>query len=304
MRKIWLFLFLLIILTSCESEESVLTIDPVNASFTFEHNGINRTYDLYIPENTKVGAPLMLMLHGFTSDKETIRRISNMDALAMKHGFAVVYPQGEKSSYSFFGQRIEENHWNAGLLLSDIDDVNFLVELTKYLQETFELSSEQTFVSGFSNGGFMAYTLACEASEVFKGIGVVSGMMSGRTYETCDPSHPVDIIHIHGTNDRVVPHDGTMFAPGGWGGAPEVSTMLEKWYALNNIEVKETNTYETLVTEIKAYGDTQPSRVYHYLLDNWFHEWPVSPNPNELGLDPKLDASETIVSFLLDINTD
>lgn len=302
MKKIFLILLILFTLSACDNEEPVRMIEPVNETFTFSYDGLERSYDLYIPENVEVDSPLLIMLHGFSSDKETIRMISNMDDLAETYKFAVVYPQGAKSSYTFFGQTLEENHWNAGLSLSEVDDVGFLVALTKYLQDTYELSTRDTFVSGFSNGGFMAYTLACEASEVFNGIGVVSGMMSGNTYDTCNPSNPVDVIHIHGTSDLVVPHDGSMFAPGGWGGAPEVPIMLEKWYDFNNVEIEETNRLFDQITEVKARSNSHEVRVDYYLIDGWSHNWPVSPNPNELGLDPLIDASETIVLFLINSN--
>jgi polyhydroxybutyrate depolymerase len=299
MKKIGLLLILILGLSACETETLVEYINPINATFTFSHNELERSYDLYIPENTPKGAPLMLMLHGFTSDKETIRLISKMDDYANKYKFAVVYPQGAKSSLSFLGQTIEENHWNAGLSLSEIDDTSFLVELTQFIQDTYALSQENTFVSGFSNGGFMAYTLACEASETFKGIGVVSGLMSGETYKNCDPLEPVDIIHIHGTSDLVVPADGTMFAPGGWGGAPEVPVMLEKWMMFNDVSVTETNRLFDRIKEVKANHPSHERKVHYYLIDGYPHDWPVSPNPNELGIDPFMSASEYIVAFLI-----
>lgn len=304
MKKSLLLFIIIFILAACEVNEpeippEVSFIEPVNETFIFNHDGVDRVYDLYIPEDTPEGSPLMLMLHGFTSTKEIIRSESNMDMYANREKFAVIYPQGLESNSTFLGITIQQTHWNAGLTLSDVDDIGFLTALTTYLQDTYALSSENTFVSGFSNGGFMAYTLACEASDVFKGIGVVSGLMSGETYETCEPENPVDIIHIHGLADQVVPADGTMFAPGGWGGAPEVPLMLEKWMVFNQVEITQTNRLLDTITEVKASSDTNNHRIHYYLIDDFDHTWPLSPNPNELGMDPLIDASETIVEFLI-----
>jgi polyhydroxybutyrate depolymerase len=61
------------------------------------------------------------------------------------------------------------------------------------------------FAAGHSNGGILAYRLACEASDVFAAVGVQSSSLE---IDACRPSHPVSVIHIHGTADRNVPIDG------------------------------------------------------------------------------------------------
>jgi len=61
-----------------------------------------------------------------------------------------------------YPQRLKDDtlrtHWNAGLTLSDIDDVGFLSEAL-YLQKTYSLNPSKTFTSGYSNLGFMGYEL-------------------------------------------------------------------------------------------------------------------------------------------------
>jgi len=76
-----------------------------------------------------------------------------MNTLADIKGFAVCYPQGslDETGVSF---------WNSELDYAPVDDVGFLTELAKYLQEHYKLSAKNTFVCGMSNGGFMSYTLA------------------------------------------------------------------------------------------------------------------------------------------------
>ena len=44
--------------------------------------------------------------------------------------------------------------------ISDVDDIGFLSSLARHLQREHGLSTGNTFVAGFSNGGFMSYTLA------------------------------------------------------------------------------------------------------------------------------------------------
>jgi poly(3-hydroxybutyrate) depolymerase len=70
--------------------------------------------------------------------------------------------------------------------------------LAKYLQAEYELDPDRTFVAGFSSGGFTSYTLACEASSVFKGAAAVAALMNSVLYASCNPSTPVPFLHIHG----------------------------------------------------------------------------------------------------------
>jgi polyhydroxybutyrate depolymerase len=58
---------------------------------------------------------------------------------------------------------------------------------------------------GHSNGGFMAYRLACERADIVTEIGVLAG---AATSDTCTPDHDVNVLHIHGTADPEVPYDG------------------------------------------------------------------------------------------------
>lgn len=59
--------------------------------------------------------------------------------------------------------------------------------------------------TGHSNGGIMAYRLACELSSRVVGVGVQSAVLG---VDQCAPTAPVSLIHIHGTGDRNVPING------------------------------------------------------------------------------------------------
>jgi polyhydroxybutyrate depolymerase len=82
------------------------------------------------------------------------------------------------------------------------------------------------FASGFWNGGMMAYRLGCELSDRIAAIGVVSGVL---VYERCASGRPVTLLHIHGTNDHVVPYAGQTSPDG----LPSVAKSIERWRALS-----------------------------------------------------------------------
>jgi polyhydroxybutyrate depolymerase len=63
-------------------------------------------------------------------------------------------------------------------------------------------------VIGISNGGFMAYHLACSGRIELAGIASVIGTMPARDWNNCRPKGSVDLLHIHGALDPLVPYHG------------------------------------------------------------------------------------------------
>ena len=218
MRKIYEFfsIFLILISLSCngdigdsENDSNFTSKITYPYDFFINHNGLNRMYTLYKPDNLKEKAPLVFILHGYTSNSTNIMNYSAMNSIADQHGFMVCYPQGTRNLYT--GQ----THWNANLIeMSSVDDSAFLKDLAKKLQAEYDLSDKNTFVGGMSNGGFMSYTLGCERSDTFKAIASITGTMSGYDWRNCNPGK-VPVLQISGTNDMVVPMDGSMSSAGG-----------------------------------------------------------------------------------------
>lgn len=169
----------------------------VNGSFV--HNGITRTYSYYVPASYVPGqaAPLVLNLHGYTSNGSQQAAYTNFNAIADTAGFIVVHPDGTIEPSS--GQR----YWNFGILGSTINDIGFLEALVDTLSAHYSINQNRVYSVGMSNGGFMSYCLACESNR-FAAVGSVTGSMSIVMYNTCTPAHPIPTIHIHGTNDAVV----------------------------------------------------------------------------------------------------
>ena len=96
----------------------------------FSHEGLDRTYQLYLPENLKREAPLVVVIHGYTSSAENIMSYSRMNEVADREGFAVVYPQGtiDSQGNAFFNVGYEFNQ------ASKINDVSVIRELVLYLR--------------------------------------------------------------------------------------------------------------------------------------------------------------------------
>ena len=262
-----------------------------NEYSSFDYNGTERKYIFYLPEKLKENAPLVFVLHGYTSNALEMVSYTNMNQVADEHGFAVVYPQGLV--------RNEETHWNADLTFSDVDDTGFLVALAEFLQNRYNLSSENTFATGHSNGGFMCYKLACDAPEIFRAVASVEGLMSGATWNKRNVSQiPVSVLQIHGTGDTVVPIDGTMSLYGGWGGAPELSKIIDFWKEVNNAHNLEKVAVSDKVTAYRYSSNTNNNLVWYYIIDDYPHIWPGARNETEAEVELSgLEASELVWEF-------
>jgi polyhydroxybutyrate depolymerase len=104
MKKI-LFIILLTVLGAGFFNAAAQKDQPKTTKYEIRHQGMDRTYWLYIPENLRPDAPLVFVLHGYGGKAEGYR--PEMVATAKKHGFAVCYPQGAKDGKG-------KNCWNVG----------------------------------------------------------------------------------------------------------------------------------------------------------------------------------------------
>ena len=204
--------------------------------FSYSDNGvsINREFIYYAPAGMEPGAPLVFVLHGYGGDGLGMYTFSGFRELADEEGFGVVFPQGALDNGG-------TPHWNANFDFSNVNDHAFLSQLAGYLQTTHGHEADCTYSCGYSNGGYMSYSLACDNAETFRGIGSVGGLMGGNDWNNCAPSQPVPVIHLHGTADNTVAYEGSPFDAGNWGGTPGVEAIVETWAGWNNCtEVTET----------------------------------------------------------------
>jgi polyhydroxybutyrate depolymerase len=164
--------------------------------------GIERSFDLHVPANydpTK-RTPLVLVFHGYTMSASSIATATHFSETADKRGMIVAYPDGTGGGF------------NAGdccgtASSNKVDDLGFTRDLLGKLEAEYCVDEKRVFSTGFSNGGFFSYRLACELADKIAAIAPVSGVF-GVDPATCKPKRPVPVLHIHGTGDAVVPYLG------------------------------------------------------------------------------------------------
>ena len=246
---------------------------------TLSHNGRDRRYFLHVPENLPQHAPLLIVMHGYTGSAGNIMEYSGLNQVADENGFVVAYPQGvrDESGNRFFNVGYDFHSDEDAA----VDDIGFIRALVGSLQETYSLSEKNVFATGMSNGGDMSYLLACQASDVFKAIAPVAGMILQWIYDSCSPENPMPVFEIHGTNDYVTYWEGDMNNEDGWGAYPDVPTMMNFWVDLNGLELSETtdladsNTSDgSNVVFERYFSESSSNEVWLYKVVGGGHDWP------------------------------
>ena len=158
--------------------------------------GTERGYRVYRPAGIAAAAPAVMVFHGYTGSAARTEQEFGWNRVADAERFVVVYPEGLNQGF------------NAGRCCgassdTGVDDVAASLAMLDDVAARIPLDADRLYVTGFSNGGAMAYRLACETDR-FAAFGPVAGGL----VVDCDDAAPASILHIHGLADSVVPPGG------------------------------------------------------------------------------------------------
>lgn len=98
-----------------------------------------------------------------------------------------------------------------------VDEADFFRHLLDEVTTRFNLSRDNVFMAGMSNGGDLCYQLAFTAATLFKAYASVAGLAFEWLYQEHALSEPVHFLEIHGNADRTSRWEGDLTNDGGWG---------------------------------------------------------------------------------------
>ena len=154
-------------------------------------------------------APLIVLLHGYTSSGAGQDTYMQVSALKDAYGFILVAPDGTREDS---GNR--PRFWNASAACcnfagSTVDDVAYLTGLIDAVKADYAVDDKRVYLFGHSNGGFMAYRMAHEHGDAIAAIASLAGADQSRPRP--EPPEPVHVLQIHGTADTAIPYEGGGF---------------------------------------------------------------------------------------------
>lgn len=253
--------------------------------FTIKNQGLERIYYLYLPDNMKEDAPLVLLLHGYGGKAKDY--CPSMIPVAEKNGFALCYPEGSATDSK--GKR----SWNVGYPSQKnmkVCDIKFLDKLVKTLQKKYKLSKENVFCTGMSNGGEMCYMLAYERPGKYKAVAPIAGLTLTWMLDL-KPKGTMPLMEVHGTADKTSKWEGDPTNEGGWGEYIAVPLAVTNWASINKcthmtqetLPLKDPDKPSREVILHKYLGGKNGAEVWLYEVKGGGHNWSLDDlNTTEL----------------------
>jgi polyhydroxybutyrate depolymerase len=258
---------------------------------TLTVDGIKRTFFVHLPSDydAEQANVLLIALHPGASSGLAMAALTGFDHLADEEGYIVVYPNSMGVTWNTDTK--EENN---------ADDVGFTEALIDHMVSDYNVDMEQVFLTGFHDGGLMAYRLACEIPERFASVAVVGPLMFASQRDACAsvPAAPLNMFIMHGSDDTLYQTETYIYQPMFSDTEYEilgVEDTLAVWTDRNGCEAETAGSVNEL-TNTRLYSDCKDEKqVALYTLEGGKMNWPR-------GGDYKLnifgiDASQMVIDF-------
>jgi poly(3-hydroxybutyrate) depolymerase/peptidoglycan/LPS O-acetylase OafA/YrhL len=154
---------------------------------------MTRSYTVLTPAKKTLpsSAPIIMMLSGLNSEQNQEINRDDLTPYVKAGDAEVVYPLAYRESWNAIGCC----SWAAK---AAVNDVGFIQDLVKKIDPG---NARPIYLMGYSNGGRLAYTLACEDPLLFDGTAVVKS----DPMPWCNLSVPQKILQVASTDDTDTP---------------------------------------------------------------------------------------------------
>jgi poly(3-hydroxybutyrate) depolymerase/surface polysaccharide O-acyltransferase-like enzyme len=161
---------------------------------TMQVGTMTRSYTVLTPAKTALpaSAPVIMVLSGLNSSQQQEITRDELTPYVTAGKAELVYPLAYRESWNAIGCC----SWAAG---ADVNDTGFIEALAKKVDPG---GSRPIYLMGYSNGGRLAYTIACTDPLLFDGIAAVKA----DPMPWCDIVVPQKILQVASTDDTDVPY--------------------------------------------------------------------------------------------------
>jgi polyhydroxybutyrate depolymerase len=271
-------------------------------------DGRMRTFTVHIPAGISPDqvVPAVVLLHGAGRTMTDMVSFTEMNTVSDAEKFIVVYPQAITPLFSGYvwadGRNTEADQ-------AGVNDVLFLSSLVDSLVERYNVDDSRCYLGGYSNGGFMAVRMACEASGRYAAIGMVGASMDVDLFVSCKPLFPTAVIAFFGTFDPGVPYDGGPMPNPESKHIVAFDSLANKWSAINRCSTAGSFEYlddvnledESIVVQRSFTDCACSTSVRQVIIDGGGHTWPGVPVPDEMSylgaVNMDMNASVEMWSF-------
>ncbi len=224
------FLFAWLSFGCGSTEPSAEQYDAAPLPTTF---GGDRPTELRVPlsyDATSTPLPLLVVLHGHSASGLVQLAYSRLGELVDSENVLVLAPDG-------LINQSDNQYWNATAACCDfygsgVDDSGYLRSLIDDVSATYNVDPKRIYLWGHSNGGFMAYRMACDHADVIAAVVSLAGAMH-LDPANCSPSEPVSVLQIHGDADDTIAYAGGAVCNETVCAYPGAEATLEMWARSN-----------------------------------------------------------------------
>ncbi|MEV6303474.1 alpha/beta fold hydrolase [Actinoplanes sp. NPDC051861] len=250
---------------------------PESGTSTVEIGG--RPVTVHVPESydpAKAAAPLVVLLHGYSSFAKEQESYFKLTPESDRRGFVYVYPDGTVDDRG-------DRFWNATDACCDFfdaqpDDSRYLSELIATIQREYRI--DRVYLIGHSNGGFMAFRMACDHADQVTAVASLNGA-TWNDATKCRPSEPVSVLAVHGDADETIAFGGGSIDGSTY---PSAATTVAQWREHDGCtgDGREAAAVDLVggapaETSVRAWDCTGNATVQAWTIDGGTHVPPLGP---------------------------
>ena len=308
-------LFMPFILRAIEQETTMPETDfntlrtPGRHVMSMRVDDHDRKFIFVTPTNFKAGEnlPIVFFFHGAGGTAQQASRTYGWAEKAEAGHFFAVFPEGLPVRPDGVGSFLLNPHiWRdlrPGMQTREVNDVHFFEELLNKIESTMPVDAKRVYVTGFSNGAGMSFTLGARFADRVAAIAPVSSQSFAPVESLV---RPVPVYYLAGTADPLVPyHGGESKLP--WGQVrtmPPVQESVDEWAKLDGCPGEPQVVSDEDGVKVMRYGPGKDeAEVLFTTVEGNGHHWPgtVEPLPKAIsgpGLDP-FRATDRIWDFFV-----
>lgn len=196
MKEPFIFIFCILAFAFCPAQ---------NIHKTIIVDGLQRQYIIHLPPafNKLNKLSLIFALHGGGGTAKGAVSFYNLESLADKNNFIVVYPDAINKAWNIPGlsSRIKSRD-------TTVNDLHFMNKLLDTMIADYKADTAKVFLTGISRGAMFSYYLASAMNARVTAIAAVCGGISQTQFQTYSFKNPIPVLMINGTKDPLVKYEG------------------------------------------------------------------------------------------------
>lgn len=269
---------------------------PGDYAYAIQQDGRQRTYRVHVPPGYAASEPAPLVVALRPGDATTAQDRDDFYGLvreADRQGFVTVIADPARDG--------KTAAWNAGepapAARKPVNDVRFIETVVNNVFGQMSIARQHIYAAGMSDGGMMAYRLACKLPYMFTAVASVAG--TDNTPD-CAPDRPVSVLHLHARNDRQVPFDGAAdpLATAKVAQLTSAPQTVAKWAKLDGCMESPQPVLQQAGASCEAYSYCRgQAEVRLCTTDTGGHSWPGSLKHGADTPSQALSATQTIWAF-------